>query len=54
MPEIDLNTQLTELLINHKVKVWRDNEFIYTDLPSKAKFKARSVYAEVSDYISSQ
>jgi hypothetical protein len=52
--ELDVNQQLSELLIAHGIQVTRDREFIYSDLPLSTKFKARAVYTNMDDVISSQ
>lgn len=54
MTEINSNQNLAELLAAHGIAVSQDDEFIYTDLPSKAKFKSRITYDTVRDYISSR
>lgn len=54
MLEIDLNPQLGEILKNHGIKVSIDAEFINTDLPDNAKFKARTVYQIINNHISSR
>jgi hypothetical protein len=52
--EIVVNTQLASLLTNHGVHVHLDNEFINTDLASNLNFKARAVYHEINDSITSR
>ncbi len=54
MAELDLNQQLSELLVAHGIQVTRDQEFIYCNLPLSTKFKARAVYTNMDDIISSQ
>jgi len=52
--EINSNQNLAELLAAHGITVSQDDEFIYTDLALKAKFKSRITYDTVRDYISSR
>ena len=54
MTEVNLNSQLAELLTNHGVKVTIEEEFIHAQLPFPVKFKARAIYQPINDYISSQ
>ena len=54
MTEINSNQNLAELLAAHGITVSQDDEFIYTDLALKAKFKSRITYDTVRDYISSR
>ncbi len=54
MLEIDLNPQFSEILKHHGINVSIDSEFINTDLPDNARFKARTVYQTVSNHISSR
>ena len=54
MPEVDLNSKLAELLTNHGVNVTAEEEFIDAHLPFPVKFKARAIYQELNNYISSQ
>jgi hypothetical protein len=44
MLEIDLNSQLADLLKRHSVNVKTDDQFVMTDLIDNVKFKARAVY----------
>jgi hypothetical protein len=54
MPEINLNQYLRETLTKHKVNVSFDDEFIYAQLPTPLKLKARAIYNEINGKISSQ
>ncbi len=54
MLEIDLNSQFADLLKNHGIGIDIMYGFINTDLPYNAKFRARSVYEEVNETISSR
>jgi hypothetical protein len=54
MPEVVLNEKLAEILTQHGVEITVDDEFIYTDLPSKVKLKARAIFTEINGCISSQ
>ena len=45
---------MAEVLVNHNISVTADDEFIYADLPSKIKLKARATYNEVGDQILSR
>jgi hypothetical protein len=50
MPEINLNRQFAEILTQHHVSISVGDEFIYTDLPSKTKFNARSIIECFGDF----
>jgi Family of unknown function (DUF6348) len=52
--EIDLNPQFADLLKNHGIAVDVNDGFITTDLPDSVKFRARIVYQEVNENISSR
>ena len=54
MLEIDLNPQFADLLKNHGIDVDITDGFINTDLPDNVKFRARTVYQEVNESISSR
>ena len=54
MAEVILNQNLAEVLIRHGIDTTVDDEFIYANLPSRIKLKARAVYTEINGYISSQ
>ncbi len=54
MLEIDLNLQFADLLKNHGIDVDITDGFINTDLPDNLKFRAKSVYQEVNESISSR
>lgn len=54
MPEVDLNQYIGETLTKHNVNVSFDGEFIYAELPSPIKLKAKAVYNEINNQISSQ
>ncbi|MBL0743680.1 DUF6348 family protein [Chryseolinea lacunae] len=54
MLEISQNENLASLLQHHGVGVHRDEEFVYTDLPRKTKFKTRIVYREERQAVNSQ
>jgi len=52
--EIDLNPEFADLLKNHGIDVDITDGFINTDLPDNLKFRARTVYEEVNESISSR
>jgi hypothetical protein len=52
--EIDLNPQFADLLKHHGISVDIAAEFINTDLPDNVKFRARAVYQQVNEGISSR
>jgi hypothetical protein len=52
--EIDLNPQFADLLKNHGIGVEITDGLINTDLPDNVKFRARTVYQEVNESISSR
>jgi hypothetical protein len=54
MTGIVVNTQLAELLKSHGVQIQTDDEFISANLTGNIKFKARAVYHEVNNGISSR
>jgi hypothetical protein len=54
VPEINLNFQFAELLQSHDIHVAVEEEFIKTDLPDNAKFKARTIFQETKNGISSR
>jgi hypothetical protein len=54
MPEINLNQNLVEILTEHGIESTSDNEFIYVNLSSRIKFKARAIYQKINNLISSQ
>ena len=54
MLEIDLNPEFADLLKNHGIDVDITDGFINTDLPDNLKFRARTVYEEVNESISSR
>lgn len=54
MLEIDLNPQFSDLLRHHGISVDITDGFIRTDLPDNVKFRARVVYQEVNENISSR
>jgi hypothetical protein len=54
MLEIDLNPQFAHLLKQHGIAVDITDDFINTDLPDNVKFRARTVYQEVNENISSR
>lgn len=54
MTELNLNHYFKELLNNHGIEVQESDEFIQTNLPNAAVFKARSVYIEQNSYVSSR
>ena len=54
MLEIDLNPQFADLLKHHGIYVDITDGFINTNLPDNIKFRARAVYQEVNESISSR
>jgi|GEM_PF-6536547 len=54
MPEINLNKYLAEILTNHGISVKFDEDFIQAILSSEIKLKARAIYQEINETISSQ
>lgn len=54
MPEKVLNRELGHILANHGVPFIADEEFLLVYNPSTVKFKAKSIYTEVNNKISSQ
>ncbi len=54
MLEVNLNPQFADLLKHHGINVDITEEFINTDLPDNVKFRARTVYQEVNEIISSR
>nr|WP_294948651.1 DUF6348 family protein [uncultured Mucilaginibacter sp.] len=54
MTEVILNEYIVQLLTAHGFSVKEEDEFVYCDELSQAKFKARAIYSTVNDRVSSQ